>query len=240
MARTVCPFSLNAVVLIANAGRRFVSALSVKGNGTTTTSHGSEITKRLFVLGGGPFVEGVGEGGVEGGVKGLDMLHCNDTVMNIVGDRVAGFQTDGFTNFLWNGYLTFNGKLARKHRKTSFTLYGKDTGNSLYCQNNISRRLASNMRREGIKSPLLGLVESGCSENGISTNLFKVLSKYPIKMFQLIEPEDLPSAIAEALKRQKEKGKGKKEGQAVGGRGEESLMPGLVERAVEEMIEGRK
>lgn len=106
MARTVCPFSLNAVALSANAGRRFVSVLSVKGKGTTTTSHGLEITECLFVFRGGPFVERIRESRMKCSIKGLDMLHCNDTVMNIIGDRVSGFHADSFTNFFWNGHLT--------------------------------------------------------------------------------------------------------------------------------------
>jgi hypothetical protein len=46
------------------------------------------------------------------------------------------------------------------------------------------------------------------------------------------EPEDLPGAIEEAMKRQKEKGKGKNEERE----GKRSPMLGLVARAIEESI----
>ncbi len=50
------------------------------------------------------------------------------------------------------------------------------------------------------------------------------------------EPEDLPGAIEEAMKRQKEKVKSKKEGRE----GMKSPMLELVARAIEEMIGGKK
>jgi hypothetical protein len=57
MARIVWPPRLNLFVLSATAGRLFWPTYSENGNGTTTTSHCSEITESFLVLAGMPLIE---------------------------------------------------------------------------------------------------------------------------------------------------------------------------------------
>jgi hypothetical protein len=53
IARTEWPARpLNSVELNTSAGRRLAPGRSEKGKGTTATSPGSQITKRLVILGG--------------------------------------------------------------------------------------------------------------------------------------------------------------------------------------------
>src|SRR4051794_36889860 len=90
MASTVWPPSLKERWLSTSAGRRLLPSVSAKGNGTTTTSQGSQITERLFVLRRIPFVQSRGERCVEGDVEGLDSLQHHFAVTDLIADQVPG------------------------------------------------------------------------------------------------------------------------------------------------------
>jgi hypothetical protein len=78
--------------LSTRAGRFFAPGRSLKGNGTTTTSHASEITKRLVVVDGTPFLESLGNSGVIRGVEWLRSSQDRLVVLHLVDNEVAGFQ----------------------------------------------------------------------------------------------------------------------------------------------------
>jgi len=107
--------------LRTRAGRLFVPGLSLKGNGTTTTSQASQITERLFVVDGPPFLEGLGDGGVIGGIEGLGAPQDGPAFFHLVCDKVARFEVKCHADFARNGDLAFAGESAGLLHSLLFT-----------------------------------------------------------------------------------------------------------------------
>ncbi len=71
MAMRLCPVRLQLLLLKINAGRRFWEARSGNGNGTVTTSQGSQVTERLLVFGRSPLGQSIRERRMKGAVEGF-------------------------------------------------------------------------------------------------------------------------------------------------------------------------
>jgi hypothetical protein len=85
IAMTLCPdCRLNSAGLKIKAGRRFVSAESVKGNGTTTTSPASQVTKGLVVLGAVPLVQSASHRAVPLAVEPFCFVHPDGVPFQLV------------------------------------------------------------------------------------------------------------------------------------------------------------
>src|SRR5580658_286713 len=112
---------LNASELSTRAGRRLLAGESVKGKGTTTTSHGSQVTERLVVFRRVPLVGHCGgKGAVPPRVKGFHLSNHNHPVLlELVCNYVACMHLQTFPDLLRNSYLTLRSNLAGLHPCTS-------------------------------------------------------------------------------------------------------------------------
>src|ERR1039457_348925 len=108
---------LNSRELSTRAGRRLLAGESVKGKRTTTTSHLSQVTEGLFVLGGAPLVgHGGGKSAVPPGVKRLHLSDQDQPVLlELVDEHVPRLYPQTFPDFLRNGDLPFSSNLTGVH-----------------------------------------------------------------------------------------------------------------------------
>jgi|SRR5579872_3130842 len=82
-------------------------ARSVKGNGTTTTSHGSQITEGFLVFRTRPFIERLRERCVVGGIERADALQGHHVSLDILSDEITGRRAKRLTDLFRNRYLPF-------------------------------------------------------------------------------------------------------------------------------------
>jgi hypothetical protein len=93
------------------AGRRFAAFRSVNGNGTTTTSPGSESGERVVVIGGVPF--GCERGFERAEVRLIRKCLSHAHVSVIVDeelDAIAGAELQGIADWLRDGGLVLGGQ----------------------------------------------------------------------------------------------------------------------------------
>src|ERR1041384_1366606 len=94
MASSVCPFWLNAWLLIAKAGRFFCPVRSENGNGTATTSQASQVMKRFFVFGRVPLGQRIFQSGVEGAIEGFDATNQYHIILDLILYQVSWIRMD--------------------------------------------------------------------------------------------------------------------------------------------------
>jgi hypothetical protein len=83
-------------------------------------SHGSQITKSLFIFRAGPFVHNSRQGRVKLAIERFNTFEEDPAIADFASDKVARPQAQGPADPSWDRHLASPGKLARLHRIKSF------------------------------------------------------------------------------------------------------------------------
>src|ERR1017187_6198878 len=108
---------LNACELSTRAGRRLLAGESVKGKGTTTTPHVSQVTERLVIFGRIPLTRhSGGKSALPPGVKRLHLSPPTQPVLlELVDEHAPRLYPQTLADLLRNGDLPLRGNLTGVH-----------------------------------------------------------------------------------------------------------------------------
>ena len=106
-----------------HAGLRVIAGRSVNGNGTATTSSGSQVTPGVLVLGRGPLAHRCGKALQVIVPAAPDLPHDQVVALDLEGDHVSLEQTGPFSDARGNGRLAARRDPRYFHARTYHILF---------------------------------------------------------------------------------------------------------------------